>query len=70
MLAGRRIHFHGRWQSQTIDEFQNACWCIDINYGPAGREDLQNQLGSIAEKYRQYSIAWAVVKDTEFIRGT
>lgn len=66
-LAGRRVNFHGRWISLSNDKFQNACWCIEFEMGPAGRVDFKQQLADIARKYRQDSIAWAVVKETEFL---
>lgn len=69
LMAGAGVNFHGRWMSSPNVEYQNACWCIEFDFGPKRREWLQSQLGWIAEKYRQDSIAWAIVKDTEFIRG-
>lgn len=69
LMAGMRIKFHGRWTSNTHDEYQNACWCVEFNAVDSWIDYLKSRLGGIAEKHRQDSIAWAVVKDTEFIRS-
>lgn len=66
-LAGRRLHFHGRWASLPNDRFQNACWCVEGDFGPAGRADLKQELADIARKYNQDSIAFAAVQETEFL---
>lgn len=61
----RAVTVHGAWQSVGTDRWQNACWCIDsggLDLGP-----LKNHLRAIAGNYRQDSIAWAQVKDTEFL---
>jgi hypothetical protein len=63
---------HGRWFSQSDAEWQNACWCVEINSN-WGRWDnrvmvLRSKLATHARTYGQDSIAWAPVKETEFLK--
>lgn len=68
-IMSRRVVTHGRWVSETTNAYQNACWCIEPSFGPNGLTDLKEVLASIAKEFNQDSIAWAEVKETEFIRG-
>lgn len=60
---GGRIY--GRWVSPSTDYWQNACWCLEIqDHQAAG---LREELRVLAAKFRQDSIAWAVVGETMFL---
>jgi len=56
---------HGQWASEPASAWQNACWCVEMN--EAGAEELRWLLQGVAKVFRQDSIAWAEVKDTEFL---
>lgn len=56
---------HGQWVSEPASAWQNACWCVEIE--EAGAKDLRFLLIGLAKTFRQDSIAWAEVKDTEFL---
>ena len=56
---------HGRWASMPDDPWQNACWCIEISDQEAVR--LKGKLRLEAKAWRQDSIAWAPVAETEFL---
>lgn len=66
-------HVHGAWFSVPNSPWQNACWCVEFS-GP----DPQAEANVVAEakrvvaeltmKWRQDSISWAAVAETEFIR--
>lgn len=58
---------HGVWFSSPIGQWQNACVCADI--ADSSREALRARLADLAAIYRQESIAWAAVTETEFIHG-
>lgn len=58
---------HGVWVSQPVSEFQNACWCFETVLSPFMKEQLQSELAKLAAVYNQDAIAWAEVRDTEFI---
>lgn len=67
-------HIHGRWFSAPDVEWQSACWCVEIdesfNRGPEVRaQRLKANLAVHARTYGQDSIAWAEVKETEFLGG-
>lgn len=64
----RRFIIHGAWQSVTSARWQNACWCLELpDNAPIGIGWIKDHLRDLAIKYRQDSIAWAEVKDTEFL---
>lgn len=67
IIRSRRLQVHGQWFSAPDSKYQNACWCVEHEFGPAGREDFKDQLRTIARQYKQDSIAWAEVERTEFI---
>lgn len=57
---------HGRWISDPVSRYQNACWCIEIN-NSIDMDDLRDVLAQIAVKFKQNSIAWAAVDHTDFL---
>lgn len=67
IVSRYRIHQHFNGFSAAESPWQNACWVIDI---PDDRhlEMLHVEMGTIAQKYKQKSIA-LTVGDTEFISG-
>lgn len=56
---------HGQWVSEPASAWQNACWCIEIN--PSMADWLRDRLRELAGHFRQDSIAWAPVAETEFL---
>jgi len=58
---------HGYWLSESSSEYQNACWCVELELGPAGRSDMKEVLASYAREFRQDSITWAQASEIEFI---
>lgn len=59
-------HTHGAWFSLPHTPYQNACWCVEFDTA----EDLaegREVAAEVREKWRQDSIAWAQVTETEFI---
>ena len=58
---------HGQWYSDPLSPYQNACWCVVLGHHRA--EVVKSALADWAGYYGQDSIAWAEVKDTEFIPG-
>jgi hypothetical protein len=48
---------HGVWASLPYSEYQNACWCIEIE--PEVAKTLKLTLARYAAMFRQDSIAWA-----------
>ncbi|MGK5677501.1 hypothetical protein [Actinoplanes sp. URMC 104] len=59
---------HGAWLSHPDRPWQNACWCLQLPTADAHVELLRHRLAQLAKKFRQDSIAWAPVTETEFIR--
>lgn len=59
---------HGFWTSGSTERWQNAVWCVEVP-GPAWSKLLKLRLQEVAKRYRQDSIAWAEVKDTEFLKS-
>lgn len=57
---------HGQWVSEPASAWQNACWCVELNFRLQHR--LRQVLSLIAREYRQDTIAWAEAK-TEFIKA-
>jgi hypothetical protein len=68
LLLRDNAHIHGQWVSEPASAWQNACWCIDIEL-PATAAYLKNRLSAFAKRYRQDSIAWAEVRETEFLEA-
>lgn len=58
---------HGQWMSQPADQWQNACWALQLPNDAASVEHLKMRLAELADDFQQDSIAWAVAPDTEFI---
>ena len=65
VIYGLASHIHGEWYSLPNEPFQNAaiCFVIREDWTPAVKESLKER----RKRYKQDSIAWAVVQDTEFI---
>ena len=65
VLSTHHVTIHGLWFSETASPWQNCCWCVEC-------EDetgvIRGELGAVAERFRQDSIAWAVA-ETEFLVG-
>lgn len=59
------IGVHGVWLSPSASPFQNACFCIEIN--DSFKAKIRGNLRYVARKFGQDSIAWAEVKETEFL---
>jgi len=58
---------HGRWVSLATDPWQNACWCVELMPTAAWTAVLRAGLAELAQRWRQDSIAWAEVRETEFL---
>lgn len=56
---------HGEWFSAPDSVYQNVCWCVEVP--EEKHKDLQEMLRFIAGGFRQDSIAWAEVNDTQFL---
>lgn len=56
---------HGEWHSYPDSIFQNACLCFDVDENKV--PELKGTLAAIAVEYRQDSIAWASIVQTEFL---
>ncbi len=67
--SGGWVRRHGNWRSLPDDPWQNACWCVEINDAVAETSTvaMKKQLAFIATSWNQDSIAWAEVKETEFL---
>jgi len=57
---------HGAWFSRPDSEFQNACWCVEFD-NPGEASYCHGFLTGLRDTYRQDSIAWTRVEETEFI---
>lgn len=57
------VTVHGRWLSEPSTPWQNACWCVEFT----DPEPFKSALGRLAVQFGQDCIAWAEVKDTEFL---
>lgn len=65
---------YGAWVSAPTSQYQNACWCFEINpYAINGKtwkldqKALQDNLVQLATEYKQESITWAEVPTVEFL---
>lgn len=57
---------HGVWFSNSVDSFQNACWCVE--FASADEAAAAKAIAAeIGRKYQQDAVAWAVVDHTEFV---
>ena len=59
-------HVHGSWSSNPVGPYQNACWCVEFR-NAAEIAEAREVATEIRRKWRQDSVAWAVVPETEFI---
>lgn len=59
------LEIHGSWVSKTVDQWQNACWCI-VPFSDDDAAALKRRMAELAHEFRQDSIAWAEAT-TEFI---
>lgn len=57
---------HGEWFSDPWSPWQNACWCVELDEDAAPA--LKAELGRVARRYQQESIAWAEASTT-FLTG-
>lgn len=57
---------YGQWLSEPASAWQNACWCVEFVDDEV--EDAKTALGRLAAGFTQDSIAWAEVKETEFLK--
>lgn len=64
-IDGSGAQVHGRWSSYPDAPWQNACWCIELTTAKVSW--LRRCLATLAQKYRQDSIAWAEAPVTEFL---
>jgi hypothetical protein len=58
------VHFAGH--SYPDGPCQNAMWCIQLSANDHGAA-LKSRLTELARRYRQDSIAWAVVDQVELV---
>jgi hypothetical protein len=58
---------HGDWHSAPEDPWLNHCWCAQLS--AASLPLLRSELGRLARRYRQDSIALAVLPAVEFVRA-
>lgn len=65
-IVCRSFPVHGRWFSAPTSEYQNACWCIEMQ--PGAIAALKPVLSILAERYRQDSIALGIAT-VEFIEA-
>lgn len=57
---------HGAWFSNPAGQFQNACWCVEFENEIKEKEARQTAT-EVRQRFRQDSVAWAFVPETEFI---
>lgn len=55
---------HGIWYSAPVSEYQNACWCIEIE--EEHKPLLKKRFANMKASFQQEWIAWAEAT-TEFI---
>lgn len=65
---------HGSWVSLSTSEFQNACWCFELETesvnkrtGKTFEEEVREKLVVSATEFKQESITWAEVPTVEFL---
>ncbi len=69
--TGNQIHHVGF--SKPDSQWQNACWCVEFTEGNWGWSldkrltAVRSRLVHLAGMFGQESIAWAEVKDIEFL---
>lgn len=70
-IQGSIARIHGSWLSASDVPWQNACWCIELDETAFNFkiqvQRLKGNLRSHAQAYRQDSIAWAEVRETELL---
>lgn len=59
---------HGMWFSLPDDPWQNACFCVEFEDDERANT-AKVELGRLAARFRQESIAWAEAPVTEFLSG-
>ena len=64
-VQGIAVEVHGVWHSAPMTGYQNMCICAVLNEHGAGV--LRDELAGAAADFRQESIAWAEVPQTEFV---
>ena len=64
LLGKSAVQTYGRWMSIPSDQWQNACWCVEIE--DSDTQMIVDELSRLAQRWRQESIAWAEAK-AEFI---
>lgn len=57
---------HGAWYSLPNTPYQNACWCVEFG-SAADLTEGREVATEVRKKWRQDSIAWAEVPETQFI---
>jgi hypothetical protein len=57
---------HGAWFSNPAGPYQNCCWCVEFE-APDDENEAKEMAAKMARIYRQDSIAWARVTETEFV---
>ena len=57
---------HGAWFSNPAGPWQNACWCVEFT-SEAAEKTARYAATEVRKLFRQDSVAWAVVPETEFI---
>ena len=57
---------HGAWFSLPNAPWQNACWCVEFEKDVHAQE-VREALTAARTEFRQDSIAWAAVTETEFL---
>lgn len=59
-------HTHGAWFSNSVSQWQNACWCVEYATDQDAAEARETAAG-IGRKHHQDAITWDVVPRQEFI---
>lgn len=66
ILTTYNARFHGKWHSNPVSRFQNACACAYVH--DDDMTDLRADLADLAQRYTQESIVLAAVPRVEFIK--
>ena len=57
---------HGAWFSLPTVRWQNACWCLEFDSENA-MKIAREHAAILRKSYRQDSVAWAAVAETELL---
>lgn len=68
VLENFAASIHGSWFSGPTQPWQNACWCVEFQTA-SSLVAARQELGVLADRFRQEAIAWAEVDNTQFIVG-